>query len=257
MAEQTNTRQINKPSSRQFRRWGLLLLVIGLSLLGLGVILWSNHLFNTKTPADARQSQTVSAVDRLSLDRHREVEAADRPAIGEINPLVVIVEFSDFACAECQATGQIVREIASEYGTSVRLIYRDFVDQTDATSVRLAEAGKCAHEQGKFWLFHDRYWLQPEANDQASLITLAQGTGLNVTTFTGCLEGQKYAEQVKTDYQEGLAAHVQGTPTMFINGYRIEGALSKQDFYDLLDQFIPELNPANLDLTETNTATLN
>ncbi|MFA5107232.1 MAG: DsbA family protein [Patescibacteria group bacterium] len=257
MAEHMNIRQTNKPSSRQFRRWGLLLLVIGLSLLGLGIILWTNHVFNARTSADDRQSQATSAVDRLSPDQHREVEAIDRPAIGETKPLVVIVEFSDFACEECQATSQAVREIASEYGTSVRLIYRDFVEQTDATSVRLAEAGKCAHEQGKFWLFHDRYWLQPAANDQASLITLAQGIGLDVSVFTECLESRKYAEQVKTDYREGLAARVQGTPTMFINGYRIEGALTKQDFYDLLDAFIPELNPENLDINGTNSATLN
>lgn len=256
MAESTNIGQVKQASPKRFRRWGLLL-IAGLLIAGFALSYWMSRQFISALQTDQKRTPVVSATDRLSADQHAEVEAADRPATGEKNPSVVIVEFSDFACTECDATAQTVREIVSEYGTSVRLIYRDFVDPDDAISNRLAKAGKCAHEQGKFWLFHDRYRLHPEANDLASLSALAQNLGLDGPAFNDCIESNKYVDAIEADYLAGRAAQVQGTPTLFFNGYRVEGALNKQDFYDILDLFIPDLNPTKLNITETNSGSLN
>lgn len=245
-----------QPSSRQVRRWGLLF-VVALALIGLSLAVWAGREFIKRTHTDIRQSLALSAIDRLSVEQNRAVETAEGPIAGERRPAVVIVEFSDFACAECHSTAQVAREIASEYGTSVQLQYRDFVEQTDANALRLAETGKCAHEQDRFWIFYDRFLLHPETNDAEEVLTLIKNIGLDMQVFRECLASHKYAAAVNDDYQAGRSAKVRGAPTLFFNGYRIEGSLSKQDFYDILDLFIPDLNPGNIESSDTNSPIMN
>lgn len=256
MADNKSHFSNRQPSSRQVRRWGLLFVVV-LALIGLSLAVWASREFISRTHTEIRQSLALSAIDRLSVEQNRAIETAERPIAGEKNPAVVIVEFSDFACTECHSTAQVAREIASEYGTSVQLQYRDFVEQTDATAERLAETGKCAHEQDRFWIFHDRFLLHPEINDAASVLALIKNIGLDTQVFSDCLASHKYAASVNDDYQAGRSAHVRGAPTLFFNGYRIEGSLSKQDFYDILDLFIPDLNPGNIESSDTNSTIMN
>jgi protein-disulfide isomerase len=103
-----------------------------------------------------------------------------------------------------------------------------------------AEAAMCAGDQNAYWQYHDALFAKnDQLNNQAGTVVdksfyvdLASGLGLDATTFSDCLTTEKHKQAVQSDldYANNLPADsdgtpaVGGTPTFFINGYRIVGA---------------------------------
>lgn len=154
------------------------------------------------------------------------VATIDDPATGTASPKVTIVEFGDFQCPFCKKAFPIIRSVASRYSDSVRLIYRDFPLSGDHPDAELAaRAGYCAQEQGVFWHWHDKAFQNQDDLSRVNLINLAVQSGADEEKFLVCLDSQIASEEVKEDIREGQAAGVFGTPTWFINGYRVAGVI--------------------------------
>ncbi len=103
-----------------------------------------------------------------------------------------------------------------------------------------AEAAECANEQGKFWNFAD-YVLSHQAGENAGAFSkdnlkgFAQKVSLDMTKFNTCFDSGKYTATVKQESQQGEALGVRATPTFFVNGQKIEGLLSVQQFGQMID----------------------
>ena len=65
-------------------------------------------------------------------------------------------------------------------------------------------------------------------------LVFALSLNLNVQKFQTCLQSGKYAAEVAQDYEDGVNADVRGTPTFFINGNRVAGAIPE----DILEKVI-------------------
>jgi protein-disulfide isomerase len=89
-----------------------------------------------------------------------------------------------------------------------------------------AEAALAANAQGKFWEFHDRLFEHQSELDRANLEDQAKAVGLNVPAFKKALDQKEYSPAVESDMKMGETAAVQGTPTMFVNGARIDNPTS-------------------------------
>jgi protein-disulfide isomerase len=155
-----------------------------------------------------------------------EVSADDDPAIGPADAPVTIIEFSDFQCPYCaRFQSQTLPQILSNYGDRVRFIYRDFpLTGLHENALKAAEASECADEQGAYWKYHDLLFQNQSALDDASLKNYAASLGLDTAAFNECLDSDKYMSEIQKDYQDGIAAGVQGTPAFFINGMPLSGA---------------------------------
>jgi protein-disulfide isomerase len=68
------------------------------------------------------------------------------------------------------------------------------------------------------------------------LIRYANELQLDADKFTSCLDSNKYAADVKQDFDEGLAAGVTGTPAFFINGRFINGAQPFEAFETIIEE---------------------
>jgi protein-disulfide isomerase len=68
------------------------------------------------------------------------------------------------------------------------------------------------------------YQNQSELSEEA-FVDFAQELNMNVTRFESCLTSGRHTQEVLQDYQDGVAAGVVGTPTFFINGNKIPGAI--------------------------------
>lgn len=95
-------------------------------------------------------------------------------------------------------------------------------------SQRAAEAAECAAEQGQFFAFRDRLYLEQGPSSKgafaaASLKRYALELGLDTARFSGCLDGARYAERVRAEAEVGRSRGVRATPTIFVNGQKIEG----------------------------------
>lgn len=167
------------------------------------------------------------------------IEGNNNYSFGTENPQVTIVEFSDFACPFCLASFPALREISVKYQDKVKIIFRDWPGHE--FSINLALSAYCAGEQGKFWEMHDKLFQNQSetfGSDKNQLAILAQQLGIYNQQFQTCFDSQKYLPHIRDNFADAQQLNVQGTPTWFINGKKVEGQLSATDLENLIRPYI-------------------
>jgi protein-disulfide isomerase len=161
------------------------------------------------------------------------VAVGNYPALGDPNAKVTIIEFADFRCPFCEQWFKTVEpNIMKDYVNTgkAKLYFRNYAFLGPASTLA-AEASECANEQNQFWAFHDyMYKNQPDESDTSmytvdNLSKIAGNLGMDQSQFQSCLSSKKYADAVTKDLNEGSTAGVSGTPTTFINGIPVVGAV--------------------------------
>ena len=156
-----------------------------------------------------------------------QVQTKGKPALGPEKAAVEIIEFSDFECSYCSKIAPTLKRLQGSYPEKVRLVYRHYpLRRIHANAQKAAEASLCANDQGKFWEMHDALFGDQKGLSVEALKTKAGEIGLDASIFTKCLDSGQHAAAVEQDLLEGARAGVSGTPTMFINGRRLSGAVS-------------------------------
>ncbi len=152
---------------------------------------------------------------------------------GDANAKVKIVEYGDLRCPFCQrfftdTEPQIISDYVNTGKASFTYVNYAFLGPA---SIVAANAAECANEQSKFWDFHDYlYKNQPSESDTSIYTTdgmtkIAGQLGMDTTQFQSCLDSKKYDKVVSDDLAAGQKEGVSGTPTTFINGTPIVGAV--------------------------------
>ncbi len=170
------------------------------------------------------------------------VATLDDPAVGSVKPEVTIVEFGDFQCEHTLKAFPIIRTLALQYPDKIKFIYRDFpLDDIHPWAKLAAQAGYCAQAQNRFWPLHDKIFQnqnqlsQEPAKSRELIINLAAQAGVNRAQFLQCLDSDEAKKEVEQDQRDGLAAGVSGTPTWFINGYRVAGVIPEDIFKQVIE----------------------
>ncbi len=165
----------------------------------------------------------------------------DAANFGKKDSKVVVIEFADFQCPACQAAHNVVKELRSDYRDKIFFVYRDFPLISDhPASLLAAMAANCANEQGKFWEMHDKIFENQADINERSLKIYAVQMGLNGVEFSECIQSGKYLKKIEKDLEDGWLAGVRATPTFFINGIKVEGAVPLQVFEEFI---MSELGP--------------
>lgn len=166
--------------------------------------------------------------------------ADDDPVLGDPGAPVTLVEFGDFQCPFCarffQTTEQEIIEKYVKTGKA-RFVYRDFpISAIHSEAQKSAEASECADEQGKFWPYHNILYQRQSELSLQNYKKWAVEIGLDAKQFNECLDSGKYAQEVEKDLQDGQAAGINGTPTTFINGRVIQGAVPFSQFAAIIEE---------------------
>jgi protein-disulfide isomerase len=150
---------------------------------------------------------------------------------------VTIVEFSDFQCPFCQRVAPTLKRVRDAYGDRVRIVWKDFpLTSIHPQAFKASEAAQCAHEQGKFWDYHDRLFANQQALQVESLKKYAADAGLDAARFGSCLDTAKYAERVQAQMGAGTELGVNSTPAIFINGRLLSGAQPYETFTAVIEE---------------------
>jgi len=166
-----------------------------------------------------------------------EVTADGAPAKGPAAAPVTVVEFQDFHCPFCKRVQPTLEQLVTRYGERVRLVYRDFpIDQLHPQARKAHEAARCAHDQGKFWAYHDLLYAKAPRAEPEALTTYARAAGLDVRVFERCLASGTHQAAVQRDVDDGIRAGVTGTPTFFINGRPLSGAQPLESFVRVIEE---------------------
>ncbi|MFA6594107.1 MAG: thioredoxin domain-containing protein [Candidatus Buchananbacteria bacterium] len=195
--------------------------------------LFANIVSSTINNATAAAAVSVSSSTEKDPARQK-AEKTDRPYLGNINAKLVIVEFADFQCSVCQEEFSVIRTIANKYEQDILFIFRNYPVKGDDSMI-LAQAGYCAQEQGKFWPLHDRLFLQQgNFNNEEEFNAIIKASGLNLAKFNNCLTSLKYQSKVIEDIADALDLGARGTPTFYVNGKKLEGAVPLAKWEELI-----------------------
>lgn len=171
---------------------------------------------------------------RWYQERPRVDVPSDGHALGDPDANVILVGFSDFECPHCARLDETLRELVRAKVPGIKVVFRHFPlssecnasaqvnFHTDACSA--AVASECAAEQDRFWPYQHALFAHQGALGRPQLLEYARSAGLDVAAFESCLGSERARERVRQDTELGARLGVQSTPTIFLNGRRIEGA---------------------------------
>lgn len=202
----------------------------------------------SKTPAANVAANTVPVETPYpTIPQYVDVDPGKLPLKGNKDAKVAIVEFSDFECPFCgKFFTDNMKQLDEKYIQTgkVKLYYRHYpLTSIHPLAQKAGEASECANEQGQFWGYHDKLFIDQTTWSalaaEAALTTFtdyAGQLGMNTDQFRTCLDSGKFAQRVTDDTAAGTQAQVDGTPTFFINGQRLVGAVPFADLQKLIDQ---------------------
>lgn len=165
-------------------------------------------------------------------------------ARGPANAPVTIEEWADFQCPACGQFARIVApQLLSTYVAKgqVQIVFHHmaFLGQESSWA---AEAAECAGEQGKFFEYHDKLYASQAGENRGAFSkdNLKRfGTEIGLApSFAACVDSGRYAQAVRDDTKAGEGRGVTATPTLFINGRKIEGVPSFDQLKAIIDPLL-------------------
>ena len=176
----------------------------------------------------------VAIVLRLPPPR-APISMKDIPVRGAANAPVTLLEYADYQCPYCQQADPIIASIEAEFKGKIAFVFKDFPLNMHPDAPKAAEATHCADAQGKYWEYHDLLFKNRQL-DLAALKNDARDLKLDTKAFDTCLDSGQTAAAVKDEASEALSLGINGTPSFFVNGRSVNGAVS----YDKLRAIIAE-----------------
>jgi len=199
-------------------------LIIAAVLVGAAIIAWGLKQSAVQTPV---AQPTVNSSQPAVPPKVGEPGAEPAHSIGDAKAPITLEEFGDFQCPPCGALHPVLKTMEHEFGTRIRIIFREFplvpAHQHALAAARSAEA---AGLQGKFWEMHDLlYENQATWSNAFDVRPIFEGfatkAGLDVEKFKRDLSSETVAQRIFLDGKRGRSLGVQGTPTMFMNGREV------------------------------------
>jgi len=181
---------------------------------------------------------------KKGLDR---LKTQFQPSLGTPGATVVLVVFSDFQCPHCKAEAQMLRQnLIVNYPTQVRLYFIDFpIEQLHPWAKAAAIGGRCVFRQdpGSFWEYHDWVFghqesITPENLKEIVSIWAKDRKDIDFLQLGQCMDTKATEKEVDAEMEEGRALQIEGTPTLFINGRRIQNSMTWPDLKATIDNEI-------------------
>ena len=185
------------------------------------------------------------------------IDVSGRPTRGAKASKVVLVNFDDLECPFCSRMHQtLFPEILKEYGDRVTFIYKDYpLAEIHPWAMHAAVDGNClgAQSSDAYWDFADyihanQHEVGNEKTPAARLealdrLTLLQGQkhNLDVGKLQSCIKAQDESA-VKASMKEADGLGVEATPTMFISGEKVDGAVPISQVRAALDRALKDAN---------------
>ncbi len=214
--QKNQKKKLRKKTLKQIIPWALTLLAI------IAVIIYF------KTPAS---NQPLPLTDQIISSDHTK---------GNPKATVILIEYSDFQCSACKSYYLLLKQLNQEFSDQIQFVYRHFpLRQTHLYAQLAAQASEAAGKQNKFWEMHDllfenqKEWSE-QKNAKKTFIKYAQSLKLDINKFKSDLSSKEVKNKVQVDYQSGIKAGVNSTPSLFLNNKK----LSNPGNYDNLKNII-------------------
>jgi uncharacterized membrane protein/predicted DsbA family dithiol-disulfide isomerase len=144
------------------------------------------------------------------------------PVTGPISAKISIIEFSDFECPYCKSAASVLDDILLEFGSSVKLYFMHYPLTGHRNANMAARAAIYAQNKGRFKDFHNDLFEQQESLNEDSIMKLSVKYGWDSSAFRRAILSDTMQNLLTKYIAYGKLAQVDGTPTIYINGRRVE-----------------------------------
>jgi protein-disulfide isomerase len=165
------------------------------------------------------------------------VDAGSSPSFGPKDAPIQVVEFSDFQCPFCARGADVMHELKKKYGKKMHFAFKQFPLPMHKDARPASEASLCVNEQNtdKFFKYHDILFKNQDKLDAANLEKYAKEVGADMDKFKECFSSKKFAKAVQDDLDYGEKIGVKSTPTFFVNGQLVSGAVPIEQFAEIIE----------------------
>ncbi len=185
--------------------------------------------------ASAKREALVPEVDRTVWY----APVGTSPVKGKADALVTIVVFSDFECPFCAKAQKTLARVEKKYGDEVRLVFKHNplpFHKSAAGSAQLTQEIFVKKGAQAFWAAHDSIFQLERPTDERDVTELATAAGLDPSATAKAVTARKHASAIEADQELASELEADGTPTFFVNGQRITGARSFDEFTSVIDE---------------------
>jgi protein-disulfide isomerase len=148
--------------------------------------------------------------------------SSDDHVRGAPDAISSLTVFGDYECPVSARLWRVLRDMRGSRD-SFREAFRHFpLTGIHPHALSAALAVEAAADQGRFWEMHDRLFEHQHALDVADLATYATQLGLDVERFEEDVAFETFANAVRDDQRSGVSSGVVSTPTVFLDGHRLE-----------------------------------
>lgn len=154
-----------------------------------------------------------------------------------------LVEFLDFECEACGGLYPVIEQVREQYRGKINYAIRYFPIPSHFNSMNAAVAVEAASQQGKVEdMYHRMFetqaeWGEGQTSEAERFRGFAEDLGLDMAAYDQAIADPATRARVEEDYNEGVALGVQGTPTFFLDGQKLE-LTQLTDLTDALDAAI-------------------
>ncbi|MCB0718992.1 MAG: thioredoxin domain-containing protein [Bacteroidetes bacterium] len=188
--------------------------------------------------AEQQAQEGQAALERGAMLAER---SASSPSKGKADAPITIVEFSDFQCPYCARATETVKNVMTQYGNEVRLVYLQLpLESLHPWALDASVAAVCAAEQDDtaFWTLHDYYFANQKDITKQNLkdksASALASTEVDEAKWAQCFDDKATLDKVREEQQLGQSLGITGTPAFFVNGRPIQGAQPIEDFHEAI-----------------------
>lgn len=147
--------------------------------------------------------------------------------------VISVVLYGDYLCPYCRRLKPVLDRLRQAFGERLVYAFRHFPNErVHPGATFLHRAAEAAARQGRFWEMHDRLYEREPPLVEEQVFEIADELGLDEERLRSDLASDDVGRRVEEDVAEGKRNGVTGTPTLFIDGIRYDGAW---DFYSMLE----------------------
>lgn len=192
-------------------------------------------------PSYAASLPTMEDVDDsmkslVTGERVRVVYKPDGAIRGAAEPLVTLVEFSDFQCPFCGSFAQTLEEFLLAYPNDLRLVFMQYPLPMHPNAKLAAKAAIAAQKQRHFWSMHDKMFANRTKLGREDLVGMAGTLGLDAEQFSADLDSEATQERLTWEMAIGNRLGVRGTPSFFVNGRSRSGVVEPDALRTLIEE---------------------
>lgn len=165
---------------------------------------------------------------RLSVVMPNGFTEDGHPWIGSRNPELVITEFTDYRCFQCNKMYFYLRTLLETYPDKIRLVHRHYPMDHEFNKIvkepfhvgsgKLSLLAIYAAENGKFWEMNDVLFSLDRTTSEIKIQDIAKKTGLDAGMLAGSLNNPRIRKKLQIDIWEGMKLRIIGTPAFLIDG---------------------------------------